>query len=405
MVMFHYMIGQRGSGNLAVAHCNFQLRGNESEKDEQFVFSICQKYGVECYSDRFQTQDYAREHGIGIQEAARDQRYDWFFKLKKDNRFDFIATAHHLDDSIETFFINLLRGSGPRGLSGIQNDETRGLIRPLIKWSKKDIEDYAERHQLKWREDSSNASVKYMRNQIRHQIIPKLNEIRPGFGGVMQRNMLIQREISSMLESQAQKYRSQCFLQEGDHIRIVLDEREGQRLLLRIALAEYGFSDTQLDNILTSIQSGKQVISSSHVLTSYQSGFLLNELKEFPSGPWVIEESLDVSHLPIDMEITLLDSPPEQFYPDPNVAHLDIDSLRFPLMIRRWRDGDRFCPLGMKGEKKVSDFLVDEKVPLQEKKKTLVLESDGVIVWIVGHRISERFKVSSDEKKVLFIRV
>ena len=205
--MLHHMLQDLGPNRLAVAHCNFCLRGDESDADAGFVKAKCEEAGLPFHLKEFETSAYAEEHGLGTQEAARDLRYAWFFELMKEQDYSALATAHHQDDSIESFFINLLRGSGPQGLSGISEDEERKLIRPLLEMGRVDIQRYAEEQGVQWREDSSNNSITYLRNKIRHNLIPELKKMRPGFDKVMQRNMSIQEEVADFISSQAKAYR------------------------------------------------------------------------------------------------------------------------------------------------------------------------------------------------------
>lgn len=404
MVMLHRLLDEHGAEALAVAHCNFKLRGEESEGDYRFVEEECVRLKVAFHLKEFDTSAYAAEHGVGTQEAARDLRYSWFKELMDERGYTALATAHHSGDAIESFFINLLRGTGPQGLRGIKGDEGRGIIRPIMDMDRKEIERYAAKHRVKWREDRSNSSKDYLRNKIRLDLVPKLQELRPGFDKVMLRNMEIQSEVSEFIKEQAESYRKVCFLENENRIRIQPDGRKGEALLIKNLLRGYGFSETQLMDILSSSQSGKQVYSSSHVLTSHRGSFLLSPLTQRPAGPWTIDEDLNTSHLPSQIEATILDVVPSSFNPDPNLAYLDVSKLKFPLSLRYWKEGDRFVPLGMMGVKKLSDFLVDEKVSLEQKKNILVLESQGEIVWVVGFRISESLKVNSETSNILHMR-
>jgi tRNA(Ile)-lysidine synthase len=351
---------------------------------------------VSCSSKKFDTENYAAEKGIGIQEAARELRYAWFFEVMKIKTCSHLATAHHQGDSIETFFINLLRGSGPRGLSGIQEDEQRKILRPLLDMDRAAIEAYAAEHQVLWREDISNASTKYMRNKIRHELIPMMSTMRPGFEKVMMRTMDIQKSLDALLQDASEVYRKNHFETDNETTRITIDSSPQEKLLLYQVLSDYGFNDVQLENILTSNQSGKQVISLTHVLTSHRGGLLLNPIKEYPSGTWEISEDLNTDELPFPLEFWRMEKAPESFDTNPKMAYLNVSKLKFPLKLRPWQEGDKFKPLGMKGSKLISDFLIDKKVSLEQKKKTLVLVSGEKIVWVVGHRISEDFKCEGD---------
>ncbi len=392
MVMLHRMNEVHGNKVLAVAHCNFQLRGSESDEDERFVGTICQNIDVTFHSRSFPTSDYAAEEGLSIQEAARELRYAWFFELMSTHQYSAVATAHHSDDSIETFFINLLRGTGPKGLSGIQEDKERQLIRPLMDMDREDIMAYARSHGIKWREDHSNASMTYLRNAIRHELIPTLQVLRPGFKKVMQRNMAQQKALSSLLDKAVEDYETHYFQKEGESIRISIQRKETDGLILTQALRPYGFTPDQVENILVTTESGKKVLSISHVISTDRGDLVLSPLSETPEGPWSISESLDTSALPFELEVTPLRELPKSLDRDDHVAYLDPEKLQFPVEIRVWKDGDRFRPLGMKGSKLVSDLLTDLKVPLHEKAYTYVLLSGEEIAWVIGRRISDVFK-------------
>jgi len=400
MVMLHQMVSKYGNANIHVAHVNFQLRGTASDEDEEYVKEVCSELEVPCFTIRFDTLTYAAEHGIGIQEAARELRYDWFFQVMEETGCDALATAHHQDDSTETFFINLLRGSGPKGLSGIQEDHERRIIRPLLHIDRKAILEYAKEHDIKWREDSSNQKGYYLRNRIRKELIPLLGELRTGFQKAMIRNMDIQASMDAFLEDAAMIYAKTHIEDEGNSIRIQPDGMAHEELMLNTLLRPFGFSEDQISSILETEASGKQVISSSHVMTSHRGGILLDELKVFPQGPWEIRA--DLKHeIPFTISIEILDKQPDSWDESKQVAYLDMEDLIFPLELRVWQEGDRFRPLGMTGSKLVSDFLIDEKVPLEEKKRVLVILNKGEIIWLVGHRISENLKVSVGTKKIL----
>jgi tRNA(Ile)-lysidine synthase len=403
MVMLHRLYTQYGANHIHVAHCNFQLRGADSDEDEAFVKAISAHMKVSCDSKKFDTESYASEKGMGIQEAARELRYVWFFELMKIKDCSHLATAHHKGDSIETFFINLLRGSGPRGLSGIQEDEDRKIIRPLLDIDRAAIELYAAEHKITWREDVSNTSNKYLRNKIRHDLVPMLSSWRPGFEKVMMRTMDIQRSVAALIDEASEAYRKTHFDIDGETTRISLDGSSQEKLLLGHLFMAYGFNDVQLDNILTSNQSGKQVLSKTHVLTSDRGRLLLSLIKGFPEGTWEISEDLNTDELPFPLEFWRMEEAPEFFDPNPNIAYLNASKLQFPLSLCRWKEGNLFKPLGMNGKKLVSDFLIDAKVPLEEKKRTLVLMSGEEIVWLVGHRISEDFKCYKNTDKVIYV--
>ena len=401
MVMLHRMHAEYGAEQIRVAHCNFMLRDEESDGDEELVKSVCARMNVSCDVKRFETRAFASSQGLSIQEAARELRYAFFFELMNTHGCTHLATAHHQDDSVETFFINLIRGSGPRGLAGIKEDEERAIIRPLMNMNRTSILAYANENNISWREDSSNAKSDYLRNKIRHELIPKLSGWKPSFHSVMMRNMEIQKDLDSLLKTSSEAYRKSHFHKDGESTRISPDGSEHEGLFLRTLLTPYGFNDAQLTAMLNSSQSGKQVYSSDHVLTSHRGGFLLDAIQEYPDGTWEIDEELNSNEMPFPIHFEFHFAPPENFDPDPKIAFLDASRLTFPLTLRPWKDGDKFKPLGMKGKKLISDFLIDEKVSLEEKKRTLVLLSDEKIVWLVGRRISEDFKCLPSTNRII----
>jgi tRNA(Ile)-lysidine synthase len=401
MVMLHRMLAIHGNKALAVAHCNFNLRGKESDEDEAFVRAACKQLDIPFYCKRFQTTEYSSEKGLSIQEAARELRYQWFFELMRGHDLSALATAHHTDDSIETFFINLMRGSGPRGLSGILEDEKRHIIRPLMDMDRAAIHAYAQEHGITWREDRSNASTAYLRNAIRHDLIPLMEEMRPGFRKVMKRNLAQQKALSSLLDKAIESYRSKSFQEDSGTIRIEIQGLDTDGIILTNILRPYGFTTDQVENILDSSKSGKQVMSTSHIISTYRGGLLLSPLTEAPSGPWLISEDLQTADLPFELELQHIEEPPKTIDPDRHLAYLNVAELAFPLTVRKWKDGDRFRPIGMNGSKLVSDLLNDLKVPLHEKVNTYILLSGNEIAWVIGRRISDVFKCEQGKPALL----
>ncbi|NND93865.1 MAG: tRNA lysidine(34) synthetase TilS [Flavobacteriales bacterium] len=404
MVLLHRLLSEHQIEDLAVAHCNFKLRGKESDEDERFVVKACELYGVKYYLRSFRTEEIADQRKLSIQETARNLRYKWFFELQQEEQFHHIATAHHFDDSVETFFINLLRGTGPSGLSGIREDSSRGLIRPLLGMTKVEIRTYAEKHELDWREDSSNRSKKYLRNRIRYELFPLMEDIRPGFRKAMKQNMLVQSQMSDLIDELYEGYLTEHVKENNGVLRIALLGTAQEKPILHKYLSGYSFSHTQIENILDSQHSGKQAFSSSHTITRQGSELLLNPLKDEISGVWNIDEDLDLSHLPINIQMTVLDSRPQDFKENRAELFLDYQLLKFPLTVRKWKEGDSFIPLGMSGHKKVSDYLIDSKVPLEEKKRVFVLESNGEILCLIGQRINDRFKITKSTEEVLVLK-
>ncbi len=395
-----------GKFPFAVAHCNFQLRGKESDGDEKFVKDLTKKYDVEVFVKKFDTKKYAEEKNISIQLAARELRYTWFEELRKEKEFDLIATAHHLNDNIETILFNLTKGTGIRGLRGIPVRKGN-IIRPLLFASRKEIENYQQKHKLEFREDSSNEDDKYTRNKIRHNVIPLLKEINPSLENTFADKIELFTDLEALYEKQMQKSAKQLFLQRGTDIYIPilkLRKTKNASSVLFEYLKDYGFNSEQADDILASVDSeaGKQFLSSAARIIKDRRFFILTKLPEKDSTVHFINEG--------DKEVKLGDrilksevrNQKSEIKADKNSAYLDKSKLEFPLFARKWKQGDYFYPFGMKmKKKKLKKFFTDEKISLNEKENIWVVESNKKIVWVAGYRIDERFRVTDKTKEIV----
>ena len=390
MVLLHRLQLEHGVGRIGVAHVNYGLRGEESDGDEAHVRVYCSSHGIRFHVKRVEMEKETEARSEGLQEAARNVRYEWFFDLMEEYNYGYLAIAHHSDDAIETFFINLLRGSGPEGLSGIQEDEERSIIRPLLDMDRVAIQSYAEEHGIQWRRDSSNDKPDYLRNRIRLELLPLLNELRPGFDKAMRRNMKIQCELAGILDTRVEAYRETQVRKENERLRIVTTGEQGEASLLHQILRPYGFSTTQVWDITEPGQSGRQIFSTSHMVTSHRGSLILDPLVSADEQV-VISSIEEFENYPVIQRAELLSEAPQDFDPDPKIAHLDAD-LPFPWTLRPWRAGDRFQPLGMQGTKTISDFLTDLQMDRVQKAQTLVLIIEGRIAWVLGLRISEGHK-------------
>jgi tRNA(Ile)-lysidine synthase len=390
----------------AIAHCNFQLRGEDSDLDESFVRSLADSLKMPVFVKRFDVEAEMKERNISLQMAARDLRYAWFDLLLKEHHLDWVATAHNKNDAIETFFLNLSRGSGIRGLTGISPSRAK-IIRPLLFASRKQIESYQRKHKLEYREDSSNLETKYQRNKIRHDIIPVMQQINPAFMEVMDGNMERLGEVLEIYDRSIQKVRDGLFDEKKGKISIPTDKLlklSPLRTWLYELFSPFGFTRLQCEGIekILNAGPGRQSISTTHRLYKDRDRMIL-----VPSGShgferYYLDDPEKESYLPfpMDMEVlnrTELDNIPD----DPNTACLDLDHIQFPLIIRRWMHGDYFYPLGMDQIKKLSDFFVDEKVPVPEKESSWIMASGKKIVWIMGYRIDNRFRITPSTKRVL----
>jgi len=389
--------------DFAIAHCNFQLRGVESNDDEAFVKSHAEKIQVPVFIERFDTQTFADRHKLSIQVVARNLRYEWFYSLLANHNFDYILTAHHLDDSLETFLINFTRGSGIEGLTGIpqQNDK---IVRPLLNFSRNDIEVFAQENTVEWREDSSNASDKYLRNKLRHDVIPVLKELNPSLLASFENTVLHLKQTQSLAEDAVKSLYQSVVTEEEHHTVIDLKKLlnyANYKAYLYEWLRPFGFSDWTAVYDLLAAQSGKQVLSESHILLKNRGVLLLFPKQTTISEEvyWITKEQTDVK-VPLKMNFCNVSDISNQ---TSNVIFVDEALLQFPLTLRRWQEGDVFQPSGMTGKKKLSKFFKDEKYSLWDKANAWLLCSDNKIVWIVGKRADERFKATANTTKILKI--
>ena len=402
------------------AHCNFHLRGEESDGDDWFVRKFAEKRGIQCFVKHFETEKYATNHGISIEMAARDLRYGWFEQLRQELGYDKIAVAHHADDQAETFFINLLRGAGLNGLKGMK-PKNGVIIRPLLWASREQIRKYAVENHIVWREDHTNVESVYLRNRIRNQLLPVFDELQPEARQGLYKSL-------GHLSAENELYRS---LLKEKLVQIVERDGEIQRLpyskiikaevpepvegptysfqLLFEWLRQYGFNTDQCHFIFDAIGTGvgNQYCSTTHRLVIGRDELQLFEIKEDSNDEIQIEIGEEKILSPVHLCFSKLEKTPD-FVIDksPIVAQLDFDKLKFPLTLRRWRHGDRFHPFGMKGSKLLSDFFVDQKFSEYQKQNVwLLVSADDDILWVVGYRIDDHFKIGNDTKTVFESRL
>ena len=400
------------------AHCNFHLRGEESDGDEKFVRDYAERNGIQCYVKHFGTEKYAAEQGVSIEMAARDLRYAWFEQLRQQLGYDKIAVAHHADDQAETFFINLLRGAGLNGLKGMK-PQNGVIIRPLLWASREQIRKYAVENQILWREDHTNAESVYLRNKIRNQLLPAFDELHPEARQGLYKSLehlasenelyreLLQEKLNQIIKCNGE-------IQSIPHSALTPSNTSYFSIphsafqLLFEWLRQYGFNTDQCHFIYDAIGTGvgNQYCSATHRLVIGRDELQLSEIKEKKDDEIQIgigeEEILSPFHLCFSkLERTtdfIIDKSPE-------VAQLDFNKLSFPLTLRHWRHGDRFHPLGMKGSKLLSDFFVDQKFTEYQKQNVwLLVSADGDILWVVGYRMDDRFKITDDTKAVFQCR-
>ena len=387
--------------DIALAHCNFSLRAKESDADEMFVIGLAKQWEVPVFAETFDTKKYAREHGISTQMAARDLRYNWFDQILKNFSYAFLLTAHHFDDDMETFFINLSRGTGLRGLCGIP-EINENVVRPLLGFSKEEILSYATNHGLQWREDSSNQRPDYLRNKLRLEVLPEYKKAVPSLLGNFQKAKAHLKASQSLIDDYMALVFKLAVTQENDHYSInikKINELPHTQEILYELLSGFGFSEWNDVVGLLQAQSGKQVFSKTHRLLKNRNQLILTQRIE-PGLPQVYEVPLDGIDRPLTLRIGYVKNFGKT---DRHAIYVAKEKLEFPLLLRKWQPGDSFHPFGMKGRKKVSKFLKDEKVPLTEKENTWVLLSGDRIVWVIDHRMDDHFKLTDDKQKILRI--
>jgi tRNA(Ile)-lysidine synthase len=397
--------------NVGVAHCNFSLRGQESDEDEIMVQETARRYGIECYNKRFDTQGEMERTGESMEMAARRLRYEWFYELCDKHNYTVIAIAHHIDDSIETFFINMLRGTGLRGLTGISNRIGR-VVRPLMFATRKEILDYALHKHITFREDSSNRSTKYLRNKIRLGLIPRLKEINPRFAFMMNQNVARLTATQQFIDSAIDNIFERAARIEGDVCTIevdkIVDVRTRSFVIYEILSSRFGFKGDVVDTLCKALDNdstGRRFYSRSHVAYIDRGNIVVTRIEEQDPCEIMVNKGQQRAYCGnsvLYFEVCDVDSLPTYNVAD-NIALLDAEKVTYPLTLRRWSDGDSFTPYGMNGSKKVSDYLIDRKVSMAEKSRQFVLLSDGEIAWLVGRRIAHQFRITDKTEWVLRI--
>jgi tRNA(Ile)-lysidine synthase len=409
--------------DFSIAHCNFQLRGKESDRDEIFVRSLGEKYGVQVLVKKFDTENYARERKKGIQEAARDLRYEWFAELI-DNRHpyshreaigksihesrlttEYLLTAHHADDNIETVLMNFCRGTGLQGLNGIPN-KTGRIRRPLLGFWKSELLEFAKENQLEFVEDSSNQSSKYSRNLFRNEIIPLISKVYPEIKSNLLDNIDRFRAVTSLYATLADDLKKKLCKKKNNEIHIPIKQLMSYKntALIFEIIGDYGFTDKQVDEVikLAESESGKfiQAPNSNYRMIKFRNWFIISPAAGIEAETVLIEEG--TSNVQCSMFNVQLSTVANcQLPTSNNVACFDAKGIKYPLILRRRKEGDYFYPLGMKKKKKLSRFLIDQKLSKTQKEKTWVLEMNKKIIWVVGLRIDDRFKVTDKTKQIL----
>lgn len=393
--------------DIALAHCNFNLRDTESDGDEKFILDLAETLDVEVFVQNFDTNNYAENNKLSIQMAARELRYNWFQELTAQLGYNYILTAHHADDNLETFLINLSRGTGLEGLTGIP--ETNGnIVRPLLSFSRETIKNYANNKKLQWREDSSNASTKYLRNQLRHDVIPKLKAVNSNLLQNFRNTLQHLKETEDIVEESVNAVLKRAIVDlNNDEITYNISEflkLNNPKAYLVEIFKPFGFTAfNDIVNLLDA-QSGKQVFSQSYRLIKDRTHLILAPLQlevekeDIKINAEDKDKSIANGILFFETVETINNTSTDEIF-------VDVKTLSYPLTVRKWKEGDYFYPLGLNGKKKISKYFKDEKLSLLDKEKCLLLCSNNEIVWVINYRTDERFKVTNTTKKILKIAI
>ncbi len=393
----------------SVAHCNFSLRGEESDADEEFVNTWARSHNIPFYSTRFDTLAYAGSHRISVQMAARELRYDWFRSLIQKEGFDSVAVAHNLNDNAETFLINMMRGTGLSGLTGM-SPHTGDVIRPLLFATRAEIAAFAAEYGIGYREDSSNRQVKYTRNRIRHMVIPEMEKVNPGAVNAITDTMRHLASSSAILETYISGLSSELFRSIDDTTEadikslIALTPQEPHIFEL---FRPYSISPRQTGEVISLLHSdtGRSLYTVTHRLLNDRGRIIITPRRDETPDDYSFGSIDEMRISGLFSDISIEERSDEPLPVIPLTAAIDLDRVTFPVTVRHWEPGDRFMPLGMKQMKKISDFLIDMKIPVSEKEKVLLLLSGDEIMWVMGYRIDDRYRVTTQTRRILFVTV
>jgi tRNA(Ile)-lysidine synthase len=391
-----------------IAHCNFNLRGQESDEDEEMVRKYAINHKISFYTIRFNTNEYAERKGISIQMAARELRYEWFEIIRKNNGFDSIAIAHNLNDNIETLLINLTRGTGVAGLSGMKKTGNR-IIRPLLFATRASIEEYQKKQNIQYREDSSNAETKYIRNKIRHHVIPLLKDINPSVEFTLNDTAERMSGVNDIINSYIDDLRKKIFRDINGNLRTEakqLTQYLGNKTIIYELFRPYGITNNNLNDLYKIFRgrTGKQLFTSTHRILKNRQEIIIAAIKEEENDLYSVNNVSDLKNICGIISARIVKKTSNFSIPtDCAIACIDLEKVSFPLIIREWRAGDYFYPFGMKQKKKLSDYLTDRKFSRFDKEKLRVMESEGKIVWLIGEKIDNRFRITEFTENILMI--
>lgn len=417
-------LSKEAGHRFGMAHCNFGLRGGESERDEAFVRELARTLEVQLYIKRFATKQYAEEHKVSIQVAARELRYHWFGEilegkaaselqehaLESGDSYNYLLTAHHQDDNIETVLMNFCKGTGISGLRGILPRQER-IVRPLLFATREQIAEYARQHQLSWVEDSSNDETKYTRNYFRKVILPAVEKIYPQVRENISGNIRRFREVAELYGQAVELNKKKMVETHGAEVRVPvlkLLKSSPRHTLIYEIIKEFGFSAHQAEEVekLITSETGRYITSPSHRILRNRAWLVITPLAAIKDQVVVVnKEEREALFDDTRLHLKWLEGDSVQFSTDNTIAVLDAGEIQFPLIIRRWKEGDYFYPLGMRKKKKLARFFIDQKLSKNDKDRVWVVESHKKIVWVIGYRIDDRFKVSPSTHRALQLSI
>lgn len=393
--------------NISIANCNFNLRGEESDLDTTLVKDYANNNNIISHSKSFNTVEYSETKGISIEMAARELRYEWFNELCQKFSYKYIVLAHHLNDQIETVMINLCRGTGIKGITGM-GAKTGKLVRPLLCSSREEIELYAYNFNIPYRNDSTNNEIIYTRNKIRHKVIPTLKEINPNIESTFFNNLNRLKECELIYSNSINEAISRASKDYSEFREIDIKEIQkyvSPKTLLFEIINQYGFNSSDCDDLYNALksESGKIFYSETHQIIKDRDSLIISEKNTTENREYIINSYDDFSNLPIELNYQICIKEEIKFSAYKNIAYFDLEKIKFPLVLRRWKDGDIFHPFGMKGRKKLSDYFTDNKFSLFDKQNSWILTCQNEILWLVNHRSDDRFKVTNKTYKSLII--
>jgi len=392
----------------SIAHCNFGLRGEESERDEAFVRKLGEKYEANVYVEQFDTSSYASEKKLSIQEAARELRYQWFEQLRKENGFTYTLLAHHANDNLETVLMNFFRGTGLEGLTGMNvYSSYSNCLRPMLSFRREEIEIFAKENDLQWVEDSSNASNTYTRNFFRNELLPQLKKIYPDAENNLLNNIDRFNKTHLLYRKLVDDFKRKLCKYEKEEVRIPVKQlmQWADTALIYEIIKDYGFGEKQVIEVikLSNSESGKFIENVKHRLIRHRNWFIITKKQTAGSTVAIDEYEKETEFEGGQLKIEKISMDNFKLQKQSSVAQLDAKEVSFPLLLRRWKQGDYFYPLGLRKKKKVARFLIDQKIPLHQKENIWVIESNKKIIWIVGQRIDDRCKITDKTKDVLLL--